>query len=64
MTGLSDTEPDGRIRWLCLSWKDWADNPGFEASGDIAAICQVGSRYWDTSGNDLSGIRLDDCELK
>ena len=63
MTSLSDTAPGSPILRLWLSWKDWTDNPGFEASGEITASCQVGALFWDTSGHNLDGVKLDDCEL-
>ena len=63
MTSLSDTTPGSPILRLWLSWKDWTDNPGFEASGEITVICQVGALYLDTSGYNLDGVELDDCEL-
>ena len=63
MTGLSDVTPGSPILRLWLSWKDWTDNPGFEASGEITAICQVGALFLDTSGHNLDGVKLGRCEL-
>ena len=63
MTPLNEIVSANASLWLWLSWADWTDNPGFEASGNITARCKVGNWQFDSSGNGLDGIEMNDCEL-